>query len=206
MTRRVVCISRSLGAGGEAIGLASAKEMGYRYIDDEIIVRAAEAAKITLEEMAAAEKPPGLIERLLESIGKTSADPEGWGTYATLAAEAATSSEALIELAVRETAREGDVVIVAHGGSLALGQMEGVLRVLITGSPDMRAGRLQEAKDIGLPTARKEVDKSDKDRKAYLNRFYGISEELPIHYDVVLNTDSLGMDGAVGLIVAAAEA
>ncbi len=206
MTRRVICISRSLGAGGEAIGLAAAKEMGYRYIDDEIIVKAAEKANITPEEMAKSETPPGLIERLLESIGKTSADPEAWGSYASLAAEAATSSEALIELAVRETAREGNVVIVAHGGSVALGQVDNVLRVLITGSPDVRASRLQEAKDIGLPTARKEVDKSDKERKVYLNRFYGISEELPIHYDVVLNTDSLGMDGAVGLIVAAAEA
>lgn len=206
MTRRVICISRSLGAGGEAIGLAVSKEIGYRYIDDEIIVRAAEKAKITPGEMAKAERPPGLIERLLESIGKTSANPEGWGSYASLAAEAATSSEALIELAVRETAREGNVVIVAHGASVALGQADNALRVLITGSPDVRAGRLQEAKDIGLPTARKEVDRSDKDRKAYLGRFYGVSEELPIHYDVVLNTDSLGMDTAVGLLVAAAEA
>ena len=206
MTRRVICISRSLGAGGEAIGLAASKEIGYRYIDDEIITRAAEKAKITPEEMAGAEKPPGLIERLLESIGKTSADPEGWGSYAAMAAQSSTSSEALIELAVRETAREGNVVIVAHGGSIALGETEGVLRVLITGSPDVRASRLQEAKDIGLPAARKEVDKSDKARQAYLSRFYGISEELPIHYDVVLNTDTLNMDGAVGLIVAAAEA
>ena len=206
MTRRVICISRSLGAGGEAIGLAAAKEMGYRYIDEEIIVRAAKTAKITPEEMAKSEKPPGLIERLLESIGKTSANPEGWGSYAAMAAENVTPSEALIELAVRETAREGNVVIVAHGGSIALGETESVLRVLITGSPDVRASRLQEAKDIGLPTARKEVDKSDKDRKAYLSRFYDISEELPIHYDIVLNTDTLNMVGAVGLIVAAAEA
>ena len=206
MTRRVICISRSLGAGGEAIGLAASKEMGYRYIDDEIITRAAEKAKITPEEMAKSEKPPGLIERLLESIGKTSADPGGWGAYAAMAAERSISSEALIELAVRETAREGNVVIVAHGGSIALGETDGVLRVLVTGSPDMRAGRLQEAKDVGLPTARKEIDKSDRERKAYLSRFYDISKELPTHYDVVLNTDTLDMDGAVGLIVAAAEA
>ena len=206
MTRRVICISRSLGAGGEAIGLAASKEIGYRYIDDEIITRAAAKAGITPKEMAKSEKPPGLIERLLESIGKTSADPEGWGAYAAMSAERSISSEALIELAVRETAREGKVVIVAHGGSIALGEEEGVLRVLITGSPDVRASRLQEAKEMGLPTARKEVDKSDKARQAYLSRFYDISEELPIHYDVVLNTDTLDMDGAVGLIVAAAEA
>lgn len=205
MTRRVICISRSLGAGGEAIGFAAAKEMGYRYIDDEIITRAAERAKISPEEMAKAEQPVGLIERLLESIGKTSADPEGWGSYAAVA-ESSTSLEAMIELAVREAAREGNVVIVAHAGSIALGETEGVLRVLITGSPDIRATRLQEARDMGLPTARKAVDKSDKERKAYLSRFYDVSKELPTHYDIVLNTDSLNMDGAAGLIVAAAEA
>ena len=42
--KRVVCVSRTLGAGGEAIAFQVATELGYRYVDDEIVSRAAEVA------------------------------------------------------------------------------------------------------------------------------------------------------------------
>jgi hypothetical protein len=44
MACRVICISRSLGAGGEEIGRTVAKELGLRYADEEIITTAAEKA------------------------------------------------------------------------------------------------------------------------------------------------------------------
>jgi hypothetical protein len=44
MACRVICISRSLGVGGEEIGRTVAKELGFRYADEEIITTAAEKA------------------------------------------------------------------------------------------------------------------------------------------------------------------
>jgi cytidylate kinase len=41
-------------------------------------------------------------------------------------------------------------------------------------------------------------------RDAGLKRFYGISRELPTHYDLVVNTERVGADRAVDAIVAAA--
>ena len=41
MVSRVMCISRTIGAGGEEIGRAAAKELGFRYADEQIIIRAA---------------------------------------------------------------------------------------------------------------------------------------------------------------------
>ena len=46
MPARVVCISRTLAAGGEEIGQAVAERLGYRVIDAEIIQRAAEKAEV----------------------------------------------------------------------------------------------------------------------------------------------------------------
>ena len=51
--------------------------------------------------------------------------------------------------------------------------------------------------------ARKE---SDREREHYLKRFYSVSEELPTHYDVTVNTDVLLPEVAVATIVAAAGA
>ena len=42
MAAKVVCISRTLAAGGEEIGQAVAERLGFRVIDAEIIQRAAD--------------------------------------------------------------------------------------------------------------------------------------------------------------------
>jgi cytidylate kinase len=52
--------------------------------------------------------------------------------------------------------------------------------------------------------AEKAIKESDKSRRAYLSDFYGIKEELPTHYDLVVNTDVLSPHRAVDLILAAA--
>ena len=54
--------------------------------------------------------------------------------------------------------------------------------------------------------ALQEVERGDSNRADYLKRFYGISHESPADYDLVLNTDRLGPEGAVRLIVQAAGA
>jgi cytidylate kinase len=205
MTRSVICISRALGASGEEIGQAVARAMGYRYVDDEIIVRAAEKAGITPDEMAKAERPPGLIARLLESLGKTSADPSGWASYAAFTAEQAPTAEGIIELAVKETARAGNAVIVAHGASISLGRTPGVLRILVTGSQDVRADRLRAVQGLSEGEAQKAIDSSDRARRDYIDRFYKTSEQ-PTDYDLVLNTDTISAETAAQLISAAAQA
>ena len=46
----------------------------------------------------------------------------------------------------------------------------------------------------------------DANRADYLKRFYGITQESPGDYDLVVNTDRLGAEGAVQLVVQAAGA
>ena len=38
-------------------------------------------------------------------------------------------------------------------------------------------------------------------RRDYLKRFYELDEELPTHYDLVVNTDVLTLEQAAGLVV-----
>ena len=56
----------------------------------------------------------------------------------------------LIRAAIYEVTTAGQAVIVAHAASLALGGMEGVLRVLVTASPGTRAHRLAAAQAISI--------------------------------------------------------
>ena len=46
----------------------------------------------------------------------------------------------------------------------------------------------------------------DAGRAAYLRDFYGVDDELPTHYDLALNSDTLSTDVIAQLIVRAAVA
>jgi cytidylate kinase len=113
-----------------------------------------------------------------------------------------------IRVLIRETiehmAAAGKVVIVAHAASYALGERPDVLRVLVTASPETRAKRLGESESLDESASAKAVKDSDAARRDYLKRFYGVGDESPTHYDLVLNTDKLAVDQAAELISVAA--
>ena len=48
------------------------------------------------------------------------------------------------------------------------------------------------------------VKDSDAGRRDYLKRFYDVDEELPTHYDLVVNTDALSVELAADLVIRAA--
>jgi cytidylate kinase len=211
---RVVCISRTLAAGGEDVGRGVAERLGFKVIDAEIIQRAAEKADLDPRRVAEAEQSRPLIRRLIAAIalpGKPGALP---GRYYSAAPQAVLGvaqpleerMRSLIREVIEEVATEGSAVIVAHAASMALAGRDGILRVLVTGSPERRARRLVEVARVSLREAKAAVRDSDRERADYIKRFYGLAEELPTHYDLVVNTDALGPEQAVRAVVAAAEA
>ena len=175
MSRNVICISRTTGAAGEELARVVAEKLGFRYADEDIVTRAAAIAGVSTETVAASERS------------------EGGATYA-----------APIEQAIRETAGEGNVVIVAHGASIPLAGEERVLRVLVTASPTSRARRLAEADGTDPASALETVEESDRARIQYLERVYGLKEELPTTYDVTVNTDTMSISRAARLVMQAA--
>ena len=97
-----------------------------------------------------------------------------------------------------ETAEAGNAVIVAHGAAMALGASPDVTRVLVTASRDERIGRV--AANVSPAEAEREVDASDEARRNYFKRFYDVSQELPTHYDLVINTDLVSAETATQLV------
>src|SRR5690348_851365 len=64
----VVCISRTLAAGGEDIGRSVAEQLGFRYVDEEIIFKAARLAQVDPNVVARAEHKQPFLERLLDKL------------------------------------------------------------------------------------------------------------------------------------------
>ncbi len=208
MSFDVVCVSRAFGARGEEVGRIVSYQLGFRYVDEEIVTQAAQRGGVDPATVADAEMRKSLLSRLVQELGE-SGGGEGYG-YAYLAPSVALESgtagdvRSLIREAVRETAAEGRVVIVAHAASHALAGVPGVLRVLVTASPEVRAKRLTEDGKLGEKEAQKAIRDADRDRADYLKRFYDVATELPTHYDLVVSTDALDPPRVADVIVHAA--
>ena len=204
MDCRVICVSRSLGARGEEVARLLAKSLGFRYVDDEIVSRAAEKAGVSPEMVEKAERTPPLVVRILEAMAAAPpAEPSGAAVLPFLTQTSQGYQDVLGQV-IRETAQAGNVVIVAHGASIPLTGMAALLRVFVTASPDTRARRIGEERSLDERAARKEVGDSDGQRREFLRRFYEVSRESPTHYDLVVNTDVLTPTRAAGVVVAAA--
>jgi Cytidylate kinase-like family len=199
----VVCISRSTGAEGEAVGRAVAERLGFRHVDDEVIEQAAEWAELAPAFVADVERRKPFFARMLGSIFEETSVPRLPSGESARSLPADADLRALISSVLGSFADQGSVVIVAHAASFALAQ-RGVLRVLVTASTKTRSERVAAAKGIDESQASRQIASDDADRADYLKRFYQVDRELPTHYDLVVNTDALTSEQAADIVVAAA--
>lgn len=207
MACRVVCISQAEGAGGTQIGHLVADTLGFQYVDEEIISRAAAKGGISPGDVADEEERKSVLSRLLQELGRGGA-VESYGLSGTaglpIEGPAPDAIRGLIQEAIEEIADRGNVVIATHAASRALSGQPGVLRVLVTASPETRAHRLSESRGIEPKEARRSIKEADAARADYLRRFYDVDVELPTHYDLVVNTDVLSIEQAAELVAQAA--
>jgi cytidylate kinase len=206
--RTVVCISHATGSGGNEVGRLVAERLGVGYVDEELVARAAARGGVESGEIADEERRKSRLARVLDEMSLGSG-AEAWamgGFVPPVAGAVPTSDDlrAFVREAIEETAARGNVVIVAHAASHAIGPREDTLRVLVTSSPETRAARVAEGEGLDESAARRAVKEADAARADYLRRFHDVREELPTQYDLVLNTDLLSLEQAAELISAAA--
>ena len=203
MQTRVVTVSHATGAGGSAVAHAVAAKLGFRYIDEDIIAVAAQKQGVDAALVADTERRKTFVERLIAGLAEA-VNPAamGGGTLVTETVTPDASLRTLIIDAIRETADRGNAVIVSHGASIPLAGRADTLRVFVTASVDTRVQRV--AQSGGTRDAARFVGDNDVARADYLQRFYGIEQELPTHYDLVINTDALSFDEAADIVAAVA--
>ena len=203
MSRILVCISHAAGAGGEEVGRLVADRLGFLYVNEEIVARAAAKGGVNAADVADEERRKSLAARALNAIAQGGGEAWTLGAVGPVGSREELDSDdirSLIRETIEQTAARGKAVIVAHAASYAIGRGDAVLRVLVTASPETRATRIAGAEGVDQATAARAVKKSDAGRADYLKRFYDVREESPTHYDLVLNTDALSIEQAAELI------
>jgi cytidylate kinase len=218
----VITISRQLASHGCEIGAHVASTLGFRFIDREIIHRAAEEAgvpKIALEEIAY-EGRRNLAERILRAVNamppvpgtaeawrREAARPVGqpWGGIFSPAVPSSSVTLKdyvdMVEMVIRDLAREGNVVIAGRGSQVILHDAPGALHVQVVAPFDYRVTTLAQREGIEEGEAAQRIRASDAARRDYLREYHRVDWLDPTLYDLVINTHSMPAESAAAMIV-----
>jgi len=199
MGYRAVALSQVDGSGAESIGRDVAQQLGFGYLNEAIVAQVARDRGVDPAIISDAEQRKSLFSRLAEMALREA--PQMSSPPKLYAFDETDMLLWDIRDAVRDAADRGNVVLVAHAACYACAYRSDVLRVWVTAPPSTRASRLASALDLSDKEAAKLVRQSDAARASYLKKVYDIGVESDTDYDVVINTERLTTDAAVGLIV-----
>ena len=200
----LITVTRQYASGGSDIARVVAKALGWTLIDNEFVDQVARRAHLPAAEVAQLEeRAPGLLERLARTLA--AASPE---MFITTSAPPVNADEATIvkmtERVIAEAAAEGRVVLVGRGAQAMLAQRDNALHAYVIASKPWRRKLAVERLGVDAANVDKVVDETDKQRDNYVTSHYGRDRQDLTTYDLVLNAERLGFEGAAALIVAEA--
>ncbi len=193
LTDCIITIGRSYGAGGRSIGKKVAGQLHIPYYDSALLEKAAQSSGLSQKFLQSIDERPVDSSMLYRSVGfATSA-------YEPIANQALKAQSEIIE----KIAAEGPCVIVGRSADQVLAGKHKLFRVFISSSKETRIHRIMERDHVSAAEAGRKLSKVDKERAAYYNQraktHWGDAEG----YDLCLDTDWFGIDGASDSIIAA---
>ena len=184
----VVGVARLPGSGGDEVARRVAAWLDYGFFDRDVIDSIA--------------RDPGLRGRLEVDLAPESRRAIEVRVREVCARGGATQDEALrARVGVVATLGERGMAVLVGGGAAAILPAASALRVLVVAPREVRAERLAMAQGLSGEAAAKRLAELDADRAAFLLTRFGLTDEDPCRYDLVVNTESLPGDAAAALVV-----
>lgn len=227
----VVTVSGYIASGAREVGQAAAQLLGVDFVDQQLMVQAAQRCGVTVGTVAEHDERYGsfrerlssLLRTFLERSAASGADPLTGATglevilsrtYAEMAAEHEEPqlSDSLylktMTLIIQELALpgKGNIVLLGRGSQMILAETPRALHVLCVAPQKVRALRLAEREGIGLEEATRRTADSDRARAAFYRKFWKVDFQSPTLYDLTIDTSRLSYDVAADLVSAAARA
>ena len=164
----------------------------------------AHLAGLSTDEVARREeRAPGLLERLAQTLAVAS--PEMFITTGEHPMPVEAEEDLVTKMTERviaEAAAEGRVVLVGRGAQAVLATRPNALHVYVVASKPFRRKVAIERLGVDPAKVDKIIDETDQRRDQYVKTHYGRDRQDLTQYDLVLNAERLGFEGAADLIVA----
>ena len=200
----IVSIARELGAGGGTLGDALAKALGAALLDERwFIAQLTERYQFSSDYLERTlERPPKFGESLIATLARATAMVPGASTLQMPDEQIIDAVRAL----VLEQAQNGHVVIIGHGGVSMLGWRPTnipVLSILLQAGREWRIEQLARRYGIAREDAMRRIKTTDEMRVRYQQHYFNANMYDCALYDLVLNTEVLGLESSVALATTA---
>ena len=200
----VITINREMGSGGRTIGRKLAEKLGVEFYYKSVIKGLEKKYNLTAEEV---EKQKGRehgwwasIKRQLTGSVVSSSPflPKVADEAELLDTDDIFKAETEI---LKGIAEEESCVIAGRSGFFVFRDHPNHMNILIQASMPHRVQRVVSKQNITEEEARKAIEKVDKMRENYVNKYTGTSRYDTRNYDLVISMDRMSEDAAVAIIM-----
>lgn len=199
----ILTVSRLYGSGGSEVAAVVAKQLGWSLLDNEVVDAVASRLGLsTAEVQAREERVPSLVERLASAMAMGSQE---WMT--PVAAAKRPTDEQLLEVTrhiIQEAIARGPVVVVGRGAPAMLAERADALHVFCYAPRKALIARTMKRDNLNAEAAARLVDDTNSEREQWVRLHWEREWRAHENYDLSINTERLGIQGAADLVVAAA--
>ncbi len=200
-----VTIASQFGSGGSEVGRIVARECGLVYLDHEIIAEVARRSGVNVEQAASQdERTLGMARHMLESLHTNSPfsinittllNPTLPPTYAQELVYWQLTRKVIMELAAA-----GNALIIGRGSQFLLRNKPRTLHVFIFAPRSQRIENVMFHQQVSRERATRMVERRDYEQEAYLNRYFGSSQDHSDLYHLLINTKLFPIERAAEMI------
>ena len=199
----ILTVSRLYGSGGSEVAALVAKQLGWSLLDNEVVDAVASRLGLsTAEVQAREERVPSLVERLASAMTMGSQE---WMT--PVAAARRPTDEQLIDVTrhiIQEAIARGPVVVVGRGAPAMLAERTDALHVFCYAPRKALIARTIKREGLAQDAAARLVDDTNREREQWVRLHWEREWRAHENYDLSVNTERLGIEGAADLVVGAA--
>lgn len=195
--RLVITIGRQYGSGGAEIGSLLAKELGFDVYDKQILRMNSEESGIKESYFHLADERAGnkLLYKIISGLKPEKKAPSFGSDLISSDNLFRFQSEVIKKLAEAE-----NCVIIGRCADYVLDGMEGLVKIFLYADMDARIKRITEKGYFDPKDVKKNIKKTDRERREYHRYYTGKDWESLENYDLMLNTTRLGTEGTIQAI------
>lgn len=186
----VITISREPGSGGRLVAQGVAEALGLDLFHQEVIHEMAKSAKVGMRLMKTLdERGLSMVEDWIEAaVNKHHLWPDEYAQ--------------VLWKVIGTIGKHGRAVLVGRGANFVL-PPEKRFRVRVIAPQAFRVQMVAEKFDLPPTEARRRVIRTGSQRKAFVRKYFNADISDPTNYDMLLNTQTIGIEQAVKAICAA---
>ena len=184
-----VTISRQMGSGGGYLGYLTAKELGFRFVDREILEKAARELGTEVNGLERLdERSSSLIETILKGFSFGAPDSGGVQQARPIYDKDLFTTESKI---VNEIARKHDAVFIGRAGFHMLRNHPRIFRVFTFAPKEFRVDRVMKAQKVSRAKAETLVSESDRRRDKFVRDMVGVNWLDVRNYHLCIDTSQI---------------